>query len=152
MSIRIFRLPPQIFRVVLLIFVIVVSFLVARTLLTPASFRDYGFYRGAALAEHREHQPVFAGKAACDECHSDILENLAKDFHKTLACEGCHGVALTHADNPESKVDIPQSRICLRCHEANPSRPAWFHQIIVKDHYASACIECHVPHQPSEVP
>jgi nitrate/TMAO reductase-like tetraheme cytochrome c subunit len=42
---------------------------------------------------------------------------------------------------------------CIRCHEANPSRPKWFHQITVKNHYSEQkCTECHVPHQPNEVP
>jgi len=153
MPIRLFRMPPQIFRLVLLIFAIVVIYLVARILLTPSSFRDYGFYRGAALAENMAHTPVFAGKKACDECHSDILAKLAKDVHQTLACEGCHGVSRDHVDNPELKLVIPEDDTCIRCHEANPSRPAWFRQIKVKDHYMeNHCAECHVPHQPNKVP
>jgi nitrate/TMAO reductase-like tetraheme cytochrome c subunit len=43
--------------------------------------------------------------------------------------------------------------VCLRCHEANPSRPKWHKQIVSKDHYTgSKCTECHVPHSPLEVP
>jgi hypothetical protein len=147
-------MPPQVFRVVLLIFAIVVSYLVARTLLTPGTFHEYGFYRGAALAEHTtRHEPVFAGKSACGERHPDVLKTLAKGGHKTLSCEACHGVvSLQHLKDPASKMGKPTGTICLRCHEASPSRPAGFRQIVVKDHYAEKCLECHLPHDPNEVP
>ena len=147
-------MPPQLFRLVLLTFAILSSFLVARTLLTPPSFRDYGFYRGAALEEIASRTPVFAGKKACDECHSEILQKLAKGEHKTLSCEGCHGVSQKHVENPDIQPVKLSGNHCIRCHEANPSRPAWFKQINVRDHYSSGqrCTECHVPHQPNEVP
>ena len=47
--------------------------MVARAFLTPATFGEYGWYRGAALEELAARTPVYAGKKACDECHSDIL-------------------------------------------------------------------------------
>lgn len=148
-----FKMPPQIFRLVLLTIGIVVSYFIARQLLTPASFGDYGYYRGAALEEAASRTPVFAGKKSCDECHSDVLQKLAKAEHKTLSCEACHGVSQDHAANPDiTPVKLTGSH-CIRCHEANPSRPAWFHQITVKNHYTGQkCTECHVPHQPNEVP
>jgi len=148
-----FKMPPQIFRLVLLTIGIVVSYLIARQLLTPASFRDFGFYRGAALEEVASRTPVYAGKKACDECHSEVLLKLAKGDHKTLSCEACHGVSQEHAGNPDiTPVKLTGSH-CIRCHEANPTRPAWFHQITVKNHYTGQkCTECHVPHQPNEVP
>lgn len=151
--IRFFKLPPQIFRLVLLIFAIVVSYLVARTLLTPESFREYGFYRGAALVEYAKHEPVFAGKMACGVRYPDILKTLAKGGHKTLSCEGCHGVvSKDQLDQPDRKMVKPTDQVCLRCHTANPSRPAWFRQIDVEDHFPGKCIECHLPHEPNEVP
>ena len=150
---RFFRLPPQVFRLVLLTFAIVVSFLVARTLLTPASFREYGFYRGAALAEHiNMHEPVFAGKVACGERHPEILKTLTKGGHKSLSCEACHGVvSQEHLKDPNSKMVKPTNKVCVRCHEASPSRPAAFKQIVLKDHYEENCLECHLPHEPNEV-
>ena len=65
------RLPPQILRLVLLTLGIVGTYLVARTLLVPQSFGEYGWYRGAALGEIASRTPVFAGKKACEECHAD---------------------------------------------------------------------------------
>ena len=146
-------MPPQIFRLVLLTLGIVVSYLTARAFLTPASFGQYGWYRGEALEEAASRTPVYAGKKACDECHSEVLEKLAKAEHKALSCEGCHGVSQDHAANPDITPIKLTGNHCIRCHEANPSRPAWFKQITVKNHYTGQkCTECHVPHQPNEVP
>jgi hypothetical protein len=146
-------MPPQIFRLVLLTLGIVVSYLTARYFLTPPSFGQYGWFRGEALQEIAARKPVYAGKKACDECHSDVLEKLAKAEHKTLSCEGCHGVSQEHAANPDITPIKLTGNHCIRCHEANPSRPAWFKQITVKNHYTGQkCTECHVPHQPNEVP
>ena len=127
------------------------------------------------MQEIASQPPVYAGKKACEECHSDKLEQLAKGEHKTLSCEACHGVSRDHAANPDIKSGVilhpgdteadagqPEepridrvketSNHCIRCHETNPSRPAWFKQIVVKEHYSGKCTECHVPHQPNEVP
>lgn len=150
---RFFSMPPQIFRLILLVVGIVVSYSTARYFLTPASFRQYGWYRGDALAELSSRQIVFAGRAACEECHSDHMAKLKKYAHKNLSCESCHGAAQAHVDNPDVKLDKPGYTQCLRCHEANPTRPKTHKQIVSKDHYAgSKCNECHVPHAPSEVP
>ncbi len=105
---RILKMPPQILRLVLLTLGIVGSYLVARAFLTPASFEQYGWYRGAALQEIAARTPVFAGKQACAECHADILKAMDSGPHKTLSCEACHGVSRDHAENPNitpAKID-----------------------------------------------
>ena len=147
-------IPPQVLRLILLVIGIVVVYSTARYFLTPPSFRQYGWYRGDALAELATRDTVFAGRKACEECHSDEVQKLAKHEHKTLSCEGCHGPGQGHADNPDVKIDKSNVGACLRCHEANPSRPKWHKQIVSKSHYSgsSKCTECHVPHAPSEVP
>src|SRR6266496_3022042 len=143
------EMPPQIVRLVLLTIGIVVTYLGARTLLTPSSFGRYGWYRGDALEELASPPPVFAGKKACDECHSEELQKVAKFEHKTISCESCHGVAQAHADNPEVKLAKLGDSLCTRCHEFNPSRPNWLKQIEIKKHYTGQrCVECHSPHQP----
>jgi len=174
------KLPPQILRLVLLTLMIVGSYFVARAFLTPPSFNQYGWYRGDALEEVASQTPVHAGRKACDECHSEIFPKLAKGPHRTVSCEACHGVSRDHVENPDIKAGLIKDRItdmnvrpaasaepgtnapaftgrftgvhCIRCHEANPSRPEWFKQIIVKEHYSGKCTECHLPHQPTEVP
>lgn len=148
-----FKLPPQLVRLVLLTLGIVGAYLTARYILTPSSFGQYGWYRGMALEEAAARPIVFAGKKACDECHSEVLQLVAKFEHKTVSCESCHGVGQAHVDNPEIKLSKLAEIHCLRCHEANPSRPKWLRQIALKEHYkGQRCTECHVPHQPNEVP
>ncbi len=149
-----FQMPPQIVRLVLLTIAIVGSYIVARYFLTPASFGQYGWYRGDALSELASHDPAFAGKKACEECHSDEFKKLAQGDHKGLSCEACHGPGQAHADNPDVKISISNFSPCVRCHEFNPSRPKWHHQINSKTHYSTGekCTECHVPHNPQEVP
>ncbi len=148
------KMPPQVFRIVLLAVGIVASYSIARYFLTPVSFKDYGWYRGAALAEVATRDRVYAGKMACEECHSDAYQKLLKHEHKSLACESCHGPGQAHSNDPrKDNIEISSYAICVRCHEANPSRPKWHKQIVSKTHYTgSKCTECHVPHSPSEVP
>ena len=147
------RIPPQIVRIVLLTIGIVASFLVARYFLTPPSFGQYGFYRGDALNEMASYPIAFAGKKACEECHFDEYEMLDQFEHKTLSCEGCHGAGQAHADDPDVEMEVLTYSHCVRCHEANPSRPALHMQIDSKDHYTGdSCAECHVSHAPSEFP
>lgn len=146
---RRFKLPPQILRLVLLTLAVVGSYLVARHFLVPTSFGEYGWYRGDALALIASRPPLYAGKQSCEKCHSDILHKLAADAHKTLSCEACHGVSREHIDNPNIPPDKITGSYCIRCHEANPSRPAWLKQIVIKDHYGAECADCHPPHQPT---
>jgi len=148
-----FKMPPQIFRLVLLAVGIVVTYSTARYFLKPPSFGLYGWYRAEALAEAGGRETVYAGRKACEECHSDESKKLAEHAHKTLSCEGCHGAAQAHADNPDIKPEKQQFSVCVRCHEANRSRPKWHKQIVVKNHYTvSNCTDCHVPHMPEEAP
>jgi hypothetical protein len=152
---RLFKMPPQLFRIVLLAVGIVGAYSVARYFLTPSSFGEYGWYRGAALAELATRERFYAGKQACEECHSDEYQKLIKHEHKSLSCEACHGPGEAHVqnpDNPDVKMAVLHYSLCLRCHEANPSRPKWHKQIVSKNHYPGKCTECHVPHSPSEVP
>jgi hypothetical protein len=147
---------------VLLTLAIVASYRTARYFLTPESFGDYGWYRGAAIQEIASRKPTYAGKKACDECHSEILQKLTTFEHKTISCESCHGASKEHADNPDAHdPSVPIAKLdnslCLRCHDANPSRPTWLKQIVPTEHYGTKtkvdrCLECHLPHQPNEVP
>jgi len=150
-----FKMPPQIVPLVLLTLGIVGSYGVARTLLVPSSFGQYGWFRGAALVENAARKPVFSGMRSCDECHSEVLQKLAKDKHKTISCESCHGPSRMHADDPDVKT--PRGTFadsdCLRCHQSSSSRPLWFKQVEPNEHFrGDRCTGCHEPHQPNETP
>jgi len=106
------------------------------------------------LVEIASSEPVYAGKPACEECHADEYEMLSQAEHKNLSCEVCHGPGQSHVDNPDvHEMKILTFSYCIRCHEADPARPVEHKQIDPRDHYeGDACTECHVPHQPNEVP
>ncbi len=149
------RVPPQIVRLILLTVGIVAVYLIARSLLTPASFGDYGWFRANAIWEIASREPVYAGSKACNDCHEEQGQKLAKGSHKGLSCEGCHGAGQAHFDKPDvNRMTVLTFSHCVRCHEANPSRPKTHKQINTRTHYTTGekCIECHVPHQPNEVP
>ena len=148
-----FKIPPQFTRLILLTVLIVAAYLLARSALTPRSFGQYGWYRGDALQELAQLPTVYAGRAACTECHKEAVQKVALKEHKTLGCETCHGVSLAHVQNPDVKLPKLTDNHCLRCHEREPARPLKHKQIESQSHYkGDRCIECHVPHQPSEVP
>lgn len=148
------KIPPQVTRLLLLTIGIVGSYATARYFLTPPSFGEYGWYRGDALGELASYDRVYAGAKSCEECHAEQSEKVAAASHKTLSCEACHGAGQAHAENPDlHKMTILTFSHCVRCHERNPSRPRWHKQINPKEHYpGEKCTECHVPHQPAEVP
>jgi len=150
---RFLGMPPQVTRLALTTLVIVALFLVARSLLVPPSFGQYGHYRGEALREIAAREPYWAGRGACDDCHADHVKKVAGAEHKGLSCEDCHGPSRAHVENPEVKLPKMAFGQCVRCHEASPSRAAWLHQINSHNHYTGqGCTECHAPHQPNEVP
>ena len=147
-------MPPQIIRLVLLTIAIVSSYGVARHLLTPSSFGQYGHYRADALLEISSLPQSYGGQKTCDECHSEILIKVGKSPHAPVACEACHGPGKEHSEKPEIKNAKLDDSLCKRCHEGVTGRPAWHKQITLKDHYTGQgpCKDCHIPHQPNEVP
>jgi len=145
------KIPPQIVRLLLVTFVIVSCYLILRQILTPVSFGAFGWYRAQALEEISARTPVFAGRQECDQCHAEILQTQAKFAHKTLGCETCHWVGQPHVEDPDVKTAKLTDHTCLRCHEQQAGRPAWFKQITSKKHYAEdRCTECHDGHKPDE--
>ncbi len=147
-------MPPQINRLIILTVLIVGAYLAARSILTPSSFGQYGWYRGDALREIAALPKAYAGKAACSECHEAVLETLQKAQHKTLSCESCHGANQAHADDylkPPQKISNPQ--FCLQCHRYDAARPETFPQVDPAEHFGdNKCAECHEPHKPKDAP
>ena len=147
-------MPPQIQRLVLLTLAIVMAYFVARGVLTPKSFGEYGWYRKDALQEIAALPVTYGGKAACVECHTEVAETMAKSKHHSVACESCHGPNFAHTEDPSltpAKITNPQ--FCLRCHQADPSRPEKFPQVDPAEHFGDQkCGECHLPHSPTDSP
>ncbi|MGA7237584.1 MAG: multiheme c-type cytochrome [Bryobacteraceae bacterium] len=149
---RIFKESGHLARMVALLGMGLAAFLLVRAAIVPKSFGQYGHYRGAALAEIMARPGSFAGKATCEACHADIAETKNKGKHAGVSCEACHGPSAAHAENPggSAAVKPDPAALCVRCHEANPSKPKWFPQVSSKEHAAGvSCGVCHQPHSPA---
>lgn len=129
----------------------VILFLVARYFLVPPSFGQYGHFRGDAIAEVAARPTAFGGHQLCEVCHAEVLSLKVAGRHKGVSCEACHGPQQRHADDPGNIIPpkLNAQILCVKCHEANPAKPASFPQIASKDHNAGlACDVCHQPHSP----
>jgi len=139
-------------RLVLLFAAGVLLLLVVRALFVPAGFGDYGHFRTGAIADAGKRQNVFAGRAACAECHGEVLTALAKGSHAKVGCESCHGaLAAQVADADKVKpVAIEVVELCSLCHAKNQARPKNQPQVDPGPHAeGNVCTECHDAHAPA---
>jgi uncharacterized CHY-type Zn-finger protein len=129
----------------------IVLFMIVRAWLVPHSFGRYGHFRGDAIQDVAARPVAFAGRAACETCHSDIVDLKTKGKHAGVGCESCHGPLAKHADDPSihpQKLDV--ANLCVRCHEASSARPKWFPQVASEEHSSGVpCDTCHQPHSPA---
>ena len=145
------RIPQQIIPLIVIFALAIVALVVARQMLVPASFGEYGHYRADAVDEVASQEILYAGAQVCNDCHDDIMEMKQGSYHKGLSCEVCHGPAAEHAEAPdEFTPSAPRGRgYCPLCHGYNPSRPLGFPQILPNMHNpGKACMTCHNPHAP----
>jgi predicted CXXCH cytochrome family protein len=148
-----FRDVEHLARVAALFLVFVVGFMTAQRLFTPPGFGRLGHYRPGALADNAGRPSVFAGRAACEECHTDVAEAKHKGKHAGVGCEACHGALAAHASDPAATKPVrPDARtLCLKCHASLVGRPASFPQIKPAEHVpeGASCIDCHAAHDPA---
>jgi len=150
-----FQDTEHLFRVAALFLAGLLAFLVIRAIAMPADMGVYGHFRARAIEANQATPRVFAGHAACEECHSDVLEVKRTGKHAGVACEACHWALAKHAEDPtELTPERPDPRkVCLVCHTANVAKPAGFPQIDTRDHGdAGPCTTCHTAHNPLEAP
>jgi hypothetical protein len=147
-----FYIPPQLTRLALAFAVFISLFLFVRHLLVPATFGEYGHYRGASLIDNANIEIHYAGQEACFDCHQDIEDLKAQDVHSEIHCEICHGPGEKHVNSGEaSDIIKPTGReFCGRCHSLNAAKPqsAIFQVDLSKHNVGKNCIECHNPHEP----
>jgi hypothetical protein len=150
-----FYVPPQLTRLALAFAIFISLFLLLRHFLVPATFGQYGHYRGASLMENALPEIHYAGQEACFKCHQDIEDLKAKDVHSEIHCETCHGPGLKHSEKGDTTgYPRPAGReFCALCHTLNAAkRKDAIVQIDPQKHnIGKKCIECHNPHQPWEM-
>lgn len=143
--------PEQIKRLSIIIVILLGLFFVARFLLIPEDFGEYGHYRTSAVNNIISQEIQYAGHQICYDCHDDIVTEKQSSYHKKVNCEVCHGPAALHVkEEGDIELRAPRERdYCPICHEYLPSRPTGFPQIISASHNPmKACITCHNPHDP----
>src|SRR5690242_862378 len=125
------REAAHLVRLVALFAAALVVFLLVRRQIVPATFGQYGHFRGSVLEELRSRPVVFAGRTTCEVCHEDQLKVLTASKHGGVACEACHGPQAKHAGDPSaSKPVLPDTKVlCAQCHEANAAKPRWFPRV-----------------------
>lgn len=142
--------------ILMVCFLAVAAFLV-RGWMIPATFGQYGYYRGAALEDARGMPLRYAGSAACVECHGDVAALHDKDAHGSVQCETCHGPGTQHIRDNDVKMPLANAKEdCLICHRRMDARPGTFPQVDWQEHFlfvgvsnpATACVQCHSGHEP----
>ena len=145
-------------RLVTIIVLVVIGFIVVRSLLVPDSFGEYGHFRGANLEEQMALQPLYQGADYCKECHQVQYGDWQEGGHLTVTCEVCHGHWEIHNDNLKTMTAVATSDACLICHLKLSGRPENLSQIEsfaqhlkdqeVSEEDAEGCVDCHDPHAP----
>jgi hypothetical protein len=134
----------------------VAVFFAARLLLVPKDFGLLGHYRPGALADIAARPPAFAGRAACADCHADVIEKQKGSRHAAVGCEACHGALAKHAGDPAAQTPAKLADrgkdLCLTCHAANVAKPKGFKQIDKSHGDGAACSACHGGHAPEKGP
>ena len=145
-----FRAYEHLFRLAALFAAGVVIFLALRAWLVPADYGLLGPFRASAIAANTATPIVFAGQAACIECHSDVAEVRKPNAHARVSCESCHGALAAHAADPSVAAVRPDGRTtCAVCHLPDAAKPQGFKTVTFVDHAGEeTCTSCHPAHAP----
>jgi ribosomal protein S27AE len=149
---RRWRLPDPIVRLAIVFVVTIAALLALRARFVPESFGDLGHYRAEAVEVVAAQPARYAGLQPCADCHTDQAELKARSYHRGLTCEGCHGPASAHVEDPTAVRPLVRRErdACARCHSYLASRPTGFRQVLNSLHNpVRPCIACHDPHDPT---
>jgi hypothetical protein len=135
--------------------------ILGRSLFVPETWGEFGPYRGAAVAEHRDKPIRHGGNDSCEMCHDVEFADHRAGVHISIQCELCHGPVAAHVNIEEGEVlaEMPVRRsreLCELCHRRLEARPSDFPQVDVREHVIEnggeltddACFGCHDPHSP----
>lgn len=140
---------------------VLIAFFVARALLVPKSFGQFGTFRGDNLAEQMALPVQYGPPDVCASCHAEIFATQTKGRHAFVPCQTCHGPVNIHVQDDGMKPMIINRSftLCARCHQKLEARPVQFPQISIGEHLArknlttegneDVCLSCHNPHAPT---
>ncbi len=152
-------------RAMIIVVAIIIMGLGVRPFLIPASFGQYGEFRGDHLYEEQARDPIHQGSDVCAGCHDENAGAIADGGHAKVPCETCHFQPYAGDENhpnahPEVTNAPDRSRdACAICHQYLFSRPEGFPRqedmaLHMENNGADptdseiGCIECHNPHSP----
>ena len=163
----------HLWRGVLIWVIISIGYLLGRGFLVPATFGEYGNFRGANLEEQMNIRvPKHGtGMESCAYCHDERVAGLLQTPHRVINCETCHAALRTHVDYPsiEAFLENPDQfdrtatmaiysaqELCIKCHDFQLAKPRGYTTIVVREHLEeremelgpNVCLECHDPHDP----
>ena len=155
------RHTKHIFRIVILLILGVVAIILGRSLFVPASFGQFGWFRGDNVAQQMAKPVRHGGDDSCQPCHAEQFDTHEGGQHAAVRCEGCHAPVTVHALDGKKTAAMPMLKsreLCLRCHRELDARPDDFPQIQARQHVddnggdwdEEVCFQCHAPHAPLE--
>ena len=103
----------HVFRAAILLLAVLIAMLLGRSLFVPETWGEFGPYRGAAVAEHRDKPIRHGGNDSCAMCHDAEYADHATGVHASVQCESCHGPVAFHVDLEEGEVvaEMPVQRV-----------------------------------------
>lgn len=154
------RHAKHVFRILLLLAATIVAIILGRSAFVPDTWGQYGWYRGANVAEQRDRPVRHGGDVSCQRCHEKQAAAHDDGAHISVRCEVCHAPVAQHAVGGQKIGAMPTHRdrnLCLRCHRRLTARPKDFPQIEPQQHVEdnggewgeAVCFDCHDPHSPS---
>jgi cytochrome c553 len=153
-------MPKHIVRLIILVMVFAIVAFSAKKFLTPASFYQYGHYRGAAVAEIASKVPKLQGSASCQSCHKAAYAAWAAGIHRKATknnviqglvvkngpgCEVCHtGPAGNHPSKEPMPLSI-EDRVTTITHKhtLHPADVPGRNLMLTAQDMRNLCLNCH---------
>jgi len=153
-------MPKHISRLLILVVVFAAVAFTAKKVLTPATFYQYGHYRGAAVAEIASKVPKLQGSASCQSCHKAVYAEWSAGIHRKSTkdnviqglvvkngpgCEVCHtGPAGNHPSREAMPLSL-EDRVTTITHKhiAHPADVPGRNLMLAANDMSSLCLNCH---------
>ncbi len=153
-------MPKHIVRLLSLVTVFVIIAIAAKQFLVPATFYEYGHYRGAAVAEIASKVPKLGGSASCQSCHKEAYATWTSGIHRKATkndvvqrmvikngpnCEVCHtGPAGNHPSKEAMPLSI-EDRVTTITHKhiEHPADAPGRNLMLTAKEMQSVCLNCH---------
>lgn len=154
-------MPKHIVRLLGLVTVVAIVAFAAKHFLVPASFYQYGHYRGNAVAEIASKVPRLQGSASCENCHKAVYTEWTAGIHRRATrnnatmgvvykngpgCEVCHtGPAGNHPSKDPMPLSIEDrvTTITHLDHKVHPANVPGRKLLLTPQEMRGVCLNCH---------